>query len=116
MRSRISVALLLGALAFAPGIASAADETHSLEQLVVDMAHTPADHAALARHYRAQAAEARANAANHEGMGRAYGGGKFAERQRMQEHCKKLSADNAAMATEFDALAQLHEEASKKTQ
>lgn len=114
MRSKIAVAILLGTLAFSPGLAAAAGDDHSLEQLVVELAHRPADHAALASHYRGKAAQARAEAALHDSMGRSYGGGKLTERQRMQEHCKKLAAQHNAMAAEYDALAKLHEEQSKK--
>ena len=69
MRSKTGLAFLLGALILSPGLAHAdhhGHEGHSLEQLVVEMAHTPADHAALAAHYRGKAAEARAEASNHE--------------------------------------------------
>ena len=60
-------ALLAGALFLQPGLA-AADDSHSLEQLVIEMAKTPADHSALAKHYQAKAADARAEAAEHEAM------------------------------------------------
>lgn len=116
MRSKIAVAILLGTLAFSPGLAAAEGGEHSLEQLVVEMAQTPAQHAALANHYRGKAAQARAEAAEHDAMGKAYFGGKLTDRQRMQEHCKKLSAQNSAMAAEYDALAKLHDEQSKKPQ
>ncbi len=114
MRSKIAVALLLGTLAFSPNLAAAAGEDHSLEQLVVELASKPSDHAALASYFRGKAAEARAEAARHDAMGRAYGGGRLTERQRMQEHCKKISAQNSATAAEYEALAKLHEEQSKK--
>lgn len=115
MRNGIAAALVLGSLALSPAIAFAGDEGHSLEQLVVEMAHTPADHAALAKHYRAKAAAARANAARHESMARAYTAGKLMERERMKNHCKKISDDEKAIAAEYDELAKLHdEEANKK--
>jgi hypothetical protein len=112
MISRISIALLVGALALPAGWA-AANDTHSLEQLVVEMAQTPEQHAALAKHYRAKAEEARTEARSHEAMGRGYGGGKIAERQQMQGHCKKLSESFTAVANEYDALAKLHEAQAK---
>ena len=111
--SRIAVALFLGALALSPGLA-AAKEGHSLEQLVVEMAHTPADHAALATHYRAKAAAEQAEAKRHESMARTYTGGKFFERSGMQAHCKKIAASHAAIAAEYEALAKLHDEEAKK--
>ncbi len=112
--SRMAVTLLLGALAFSPGLAAADEGAHSLEQLVVEMAHSPADHAALATHYRAKAAAARADAKQHESMGRVYSGGKFFQRTAMQSHCKKIAADNTAVAAEYEALAKLHDEEAKK--
>lgn len=116
MRNRIAMAFLLGSLVLSPQLAAAADEGHSLELLVVEMAHTPAQHAALAEHYRGKALQARAEAAQHDAMGKAYLDGKLTQRQRMQEHCKKLADQNREMAAEYDALAKLHEEQSKKTQ
>jgi len=115
MRSRLGVAFLLGTLAFSPSLALA-DDVHSLEQLVVEMAHTPADHAALAQHYRAKAAAARAEATRHEGMARVYGGGKLMERERMQQHCKRIADEDKAIAAEYEELAKLHEAESKKPQ
>ena len=118
MRSKIGLAFLLGALALSPGLALAdshGHEGHSLEQLVVEMAHTPADHAALAAHYRAKAAEARAEAASHEKMAHSYGLQKHGAADTMQKHCMKIAANNTAMAVEYDSLAQLHEAESKRT-
>ena len=114
MRRNFGVALLLGALALAPSVVIAGEEGHSLEQLVVESADSPADHAALANHYRAKAAAARAEAKRHEGMARAYTGGKFMERSRMQSHCKKIAANENAIAAEYDELAKLHDAEAKK--
>lgn len=114
MHGRMSVTLLLGALAFSPGLAAAQETSHSLEQLVVESADSPADHTALAKHYRAKAAAARADAREHESMGRVYSGGKFFERSSMQAHCKKIAAENTAVAVEYEALATLHEGEAKK--
>ncbi len=108
MHSRIATAFFLGALALAPGFAWAKDASTSLEQLVVEMAQTPAQHAALAEHYRAKASEARAAAARHQSMGRSYGSGKLGTRG-ASIHCKKLSEQNTAMAADFEELAKLHD-------
>ena len=117
MRKLIGLALLLGMVALAPASALAQGGTGaSLEQLVIEMADTPAEHAAVAKHYRALAAQARSEAARHDSMGRAYAGRKLAESQKMKQHCAKLAAENNAMAAEYDALAALHEAESKKTQ
>jgi hypothetical protein len=114
MRSQTRIALLLGALAFAPGLAVAEEGGHSLEQLVIESADSPADHAALATHYRAKAAAARAEANRHESLGRVYTGGKMMQRAQMQSHCKKIAADHNAIAAEYDKLAKLHEAEAKK--
>ena len=114
MRSQFAVMLLLAALAVSPSPATAGDDTHPLEALVVEMADSASAHKALAEHYRAKAADARADAAEHEAMSRTYGAGKLMDRVRMEEHCKKIAADDLAMATEYDALAKLHDEEAKK--
>jgi hypothetical protein len=113
MTTRIATAALLGVLLLQSALALA-DPSHSLEQLVVEMAKTPADHAALAKHYQAKAADARAEAAEHEAMAKSYGGGKLAERVKMQDHCKKLSEQYNAVATQYDDLAKLEEAAAKQ--
>ena len=113
MRNRIAGALLVGALALSPGFAFAEESGVSIEQLLVDMADTPADHAALAKYFRGKAADERAAAGRHQAMGRSYGGSKMVQRQQMEDHCKKISEQNTAMAAEYEALAKIHEEASK---
>jgi hypothetical protein len=113
MRLPLSIALS-AVLALSP-IAALAGSGHDLEQLVVEMADSPSDHAALAEHYRAKAAEARAAAARHESMGRVYTGGKMMQRAAMQSHCKRLAASNEAMAAEYEALAKVHDAEAKKT-
>jgi hypothetical protein len=106
--------LLTAVLAFAPAAVLADEGSHSLEDLVVRMADTPSDHAALAEHFRAKAAAARKTARRHESMARTYGAGKLTERAQMGSHCKKLAASSNAAADEYEALAKLHEQESKK--
>ena len=123
MTTRIAAVFLLGALALAPGLA-AAEEHESLEQLVVEMAKTPAEHAALASHYRAEAAKAQAGVREHEAMARSYmpsgqskiSWGTIKQRQKMADHCKRLSQASDSMAKEYDALAKLHDEEAKQAQ
>jgi hypothetical protein len=122
MRSKIKLAILLGALILSPGLSIAADEGHppghdghSLEQLVIETADSPADHAALAKHYRAKAAEARAEAARHEKMASTYYlWNKRTGVDQMGRHCKKIAANSMSSAAEYDALAELHDAESKK--
>ncbi len=111
--TRIAMALLVGALAFSPGVALASEGDHSLEQLAVEMANTADQHAALARYYRAKAEDSLAEARAHADMGSSYSRGKLTQRQRMKSHCQKLSEKQAEIAEEYQALAKLHEEASK---
>lgn len=123
MTARIAALLLLGVFALAPGLA-AADETHSLEQVLVEIATTPAEHAALANHYRSKAADARAEAREHDTMARTYvptghtkfNWGMIAQRQQMANHCKKISQQSEANAQDYEALAKLHDEEAKKAE
>jgi hypothetical protein len=116
MTNRFAVAFLFGALALSPGWAAAEEEGESLEQLVVEMAQTPAEHAAIAKHYRTQADVARKLAQRHLSMGRAYVGGKSTQGRQFQNHCRKIAEQQEAMAQEYDALAKLQDEEAKKTE
>ena len=108
------VALLLGALALAPGWAGAQEDTGSLESLVVEMAHTKAEHQGLAKYYSEKAAEARKAAQRHQSMARAYLGSKGMNKQAMTNHCKRISEQQQVMAKEYEELAKLHEDEAKK--
>ena len=110
--SRIAICALSSVLVLAP-VTARADESHSLEQLVVEMAKTPADHAALAKHYRAKAADALSEAASHDAMAKSYAAGKLAEKAKMQEHCAKLSEQYKALAAQYEDLAKLEDTAAK---
>jgi len=81
------------------------------EATMLENAKTPADHAALAAHYRERAGKARAEQAHHRLMAQAYGGkqGVVAGRS----HCRRLSKQFGEVADEYDALARVHEEAAK---
>ena len=83
-----------------------------IEEIVTELASTPAHHAALAAHYSAKAKEARSEAVRHELMRRGYRGGK----QRSGpagSHCKRIADNYRAMAAEYDELAALHAEQAK---
>jgi hypothetical protein len=116
MSHRLVVAVMLGALALAPGFAGAQEHGGSLEELVAETAQTKAEHEALAKHYSEQAAAARSLASRHQAMGRAYLGGKSGNKQAFSNHCKRVSEQQEGMAKEFEALAKLHEEEAKKAQ
>ncbi len=114
MTIRVAVALLVGSLAFSAGPSLAEEGGHSLEQLVVEMAHTSGQHSALAQHYRAKAEEARAERERHELMAATYGGGKASQRKRMKKHCQRSAGRFAGMAEEYDAVAALQDAEAKK--
>jgi hypothetical protein len=115
MVSRLAVAfVLLASLALAPGFAVAQEEAPSLEQVLAETADTPAEHAALAGYYRGKADEARALARRHKSMGHAYVGGKSAQKQHFQNHCRKITEQQEKIAQEYDAMAKLHDEEAKK--
>ena len=110
MRSvSIPAVALATALALGAATPAAAESAHDLEALVIELATTPAQHKAVAEHYRAEAADARKQAERHRSMGKSYGAGKFVQRQEMQKHCDALAADYEAQAKQYDELAQLHE-------
>ncbi|MBM4382773.1 MAG: hypothetical protein FJ091_05325 [Deltaproteobacteria bacterium] len=109
MAKKIAAFVLLAGLAAVPAWVRA-EEAPSLEALVVEMADSPSEHAAVAQHFRAKAAEARAQARRHESMGRAYGGGKLGTRTQLKGHCSRLVEQFNAAASEYDELAKLHDE------
>ncbi len=115
MRNRTVALLLLGTLAFSPALASTVSDTDPLEQHAIEMAKTPSDHMALGEHYRAKAADAKAEAARHDSMGRAYGRGKMGTGL-ASGNCKRLSKASNDMAAEYEELAKLHEGEAKKSQ
>lgn len=108
MASRLAILVVLAALC---GFAAPAwaDEADSLEGMVVEMADTPAEHAAVARFFRAKAEDARQEMRLHEGMGRSYGGGKLGTRIELKGHCEKLADQYRAVAAEYEELAKLHD-------
>jgi hypothetical protein len=112
---KIAVALVLGFLAFSPRIAVAQTHEHYLEELAIEGADTPAEHEALAAHYRAKAADARAEAKRHEAMAKSYGRmAKPVQKGMMQQHCEKLAEDAKDEVTQYDGLAKAHEDEAKK--
>jgi len=94
--------------------ASAHDDHAEAETTMVENAKTPAEHAALAAHYRERASKARADEAHHRLMAQAYGGKQGVAAGRA--HCRRLSRQFGEMAGELEALAKLHDEAAKSAQ
>jgi len=101
------------ALPAAPAVAAQA-AGGSLEELAVQLATTPEQHAIVANYYRRMATDARAEAERHRTMERAYGQGKLRDKLKMQEHCGKLIASYEALASEYDELAKGEDAAAKE--
>lgn len=112
MNSKLVSAFFAAALFVAPLAATAQDQT--LEQLVIEMASTPAQHAAIARYYLTEAEEARQQTKRHEQMASAYNKGRTGGP--MGGHCQRLAQKYTEIAQEYAQLAQLHEAESKKAQ
>lgn len=112
-RASIVGAILVALLFATSGPAFASEDEHSLEQLVVEMADTPEQHAALAEHYRSKAAAARSEMQQHQRMGKSYMRGKMTERNAMKRHCQKIADEQESLAAEYEALAKLHEKEAK---
>jgi hypothetical protein len=107
MRSlRIAVALA-AALAFV-GVPAFGQGEHDLEQVLIESADTPAEHQALAAHFRAKAAAARAEAKDHRSMAESYGGTKLVVAAAQRKHCNDIAASLEAQAKSYDELAAAH--------
>jgi hypothetical protein len=106
----IAVAALLTVLPV--GTSRATDA--GLEQLIPQMATTPAQHKAVASYYRSEAAAASAEAERHREMGRTYSQGNYTSKKKMQEHCERLSATYDTLAKQYQDLAVEHEEMATK--
>lgn len=117
MSHRIATFVSLAVLTLSPALAVAADEassTQQIEELAIQMASTPAEHAALASYYREKAAEARAEARKHEHMRHGYSG-KSGRNPMFNTHCERLVKLFESQATEYDALAAMHDDEGKAT-
>lgn len=102
----IAAAILATSLLAVPGVMLA--QQHSVEELVIEMASTPAEHNAVSRHYTALAQEAREDAKRHQGMASTYASGRAGQRQNLRQHCEALAKKYEEIAVEYDALAKLH--------
>jgi hypothetical protein len=100
----MSVATIVGCAAVPP---EATSPSPSPEQLVVQMADTPAEHRAVAQYFRDKAESTRVRAEYHRSMGSSYPTGKVGAR--MRDHCDRISALERGLVKELEALARLHE-------
>ena len=109
--SRLAASAALVACLALSGCANTAkpEPTLTLQQRV-EAAHTRADHEALVTYYSGEAVTARAKAAEHRDMIKAYqkqvanGHGNA----NMETHCKSLIMGYEAMAADYDMLATSH--------
>ena len=102
------------ALAPAAGWAQApSGASDNLLQVLVDSASTPAQHQALARYYRAKAADAKALASEHQAMSRSYAG-KPGELRNMNKHCDQIAKLNQDLAAQYENLAKAEDAAAAK--
>jgi hypothetical protein len=106
--------LALGlAIAAAPTAGIAWADDSALEQILVETATTPAQHKALAKYYRAKAADATAEAENHRSMLRSYSGVSVPMAKMQAEHCNKLASLSDGQAAEYEKLAASHDAQAK---
>lgn len=82
----------------------------TVEQLAIESITTPEQHAAMAAFFRSKAAEARAVAARHEAMGRAYDnpGRPKPGSAVMRGHCERLVKSAQADAAVYEQMAAEH--------
>ncbi len=89
--------------------AGAEPPVSDLEQLLIDSAEGAKDHAALAAYFGRKAEDMRDAAKRHRAMGKSYGGQERLSRAgELKSHCDKLAELDEKIASEYDALASLH--------
>jgi hypothetical protein len=114
MRSFRPIALAAALLLLpALGPAHAAGD-HGLEQVLIESASTPAQHLALAEHFRAKAAQAKREAEGHRSMAKSYVNTKAVAGPQSAEHCTKAAESYDALAAQYEQLAAEHEAQAKK--
>ena len=105
----ILAALSVTALATLVVPVAAADAVSDLEQLMIDSADTPEEHAALADYFQKKADAARAEAERHRRMGKSYGGqDRISRASELKSHCDELARLNENIAAQYDGLSALH--------
>jgi hypothetical protein len=98
-----------------PAASAFAAEDHEINDAMIESASTPAQHQAIADHYKASADAARKAATRHRAMAKTYAGGRMARSPSLPStHCTKLADSYDAQAKEYDQLAAAHEAEAKK--
>lgn len=105
----LALALLVSALALGPVAAIAQPEgAADLATIVAEGADTPAEHQALADHYKDKADQARTNAQNHRMMAKHYTSKVTARDSGMGKHCAQIAQLSDQQATTYDEMARVH--------
>ena len=115
MRMGTLAATLLAAALMLPTTQARAADCDGLDAKI-GAAKTAADHEAIATCYEGMAKDARAKAAEHEKMAKAYGMagvGNQATKTHFHQHCETLIRNYQAEAKEYDALAKQHQDMAK---
>ena len=98
-----------------PSAGSAEDkEPMSIEALAEQSATTAAQHEALAAYYRGKAQNARAEVRRHRSMALSFNSKSAGAEAGMRMHCDRLADAAQQSATEYDAMAAIHDEEAKK--
>jgi len=121
MRTRtIGLAFLIVAFAAALSVvafrASAQEHSAGMDvDRMIATAKTPADHEAIAKHFDAEAAEAKQRSEAHKAMGASYKsmGGAMTAKWRLDAHCDSLAKSAEAEAKDYQALAEAHRDMAK---
>ena len=111
--ARIRGCLLFSILALAP-LASWTQPTQEQSEMpltdhLVESASEPADHEALARHFRIEADKLRMMALAHRSMGDSYRRSKLRKAEEQKEHCERIAALEEQISREFEELSKAHE-------
>lgn len=117
MKNRSFVSwIVAGALLLGMPLLAAAQGMHhgtgGLEEVLAASANTPAEHQALADHYKGKAEEARNAAEVHRSMASHYSGTlKPAVADAQKKHCRDMAATNDQQAKIYDEMAKAHADA-----
>ena len=111
---RVMLAMLaLVAAFYLPTPRAGAQEKFELGTAITG-AKTPADHETIASYYDKESADAKAKAAEHYKLMKAYanlaGKGHF----QMEDHCQKLAQSYESIATEYTSLAGAHRQMARE--
>lgn len=113
---RFAAAVLLAGIALSGCTVATTAPTPAVQQQI-EAARTRTDHEALVTYYNAEAATARAKAAEHRKMAKSYQGQIANGRggANMPAHCNAIVNNYESMATEYDAMAASHRQMADQT-